>query len=214
MLYYAPAFRAAILVTLRLTFLSCLFGTLVGLPIAGLMLLPKPIGSIVSFLANTVRAIPDLVLFFFFYYFPYQALLGVQQPSPFISALLAMTTILAVFTGDLFREAILQSPRSQMLGVRAIGYKERQVFRYVTLPSVVRHTLPALIAFWIGILKMSSLASIIGVKDAVYVAKIGMAQSYRSLEAWIIIALIYIVLVLPTIYGLRYLQRRPWMQRQ
>lgn len=214
MLYYIPAFRAAILVTLRLTLLSCLLGTLLGFPTAGLMLLPKPFGAVVSFVANTVRAIPDIVLFFFFYYFPYGAILGVQPPSPFASAVLAMTTVLAVFSGDLFREAIRQSPRSQILGVRAIGFKESQVFRYVTLPSVVRHTLPALIAFWIGILKMSSLASVIGVKDTVYVAKIGMAQSYRSFEAWITVALIYILLVLPTIYGLKLFQRIPWMRRQ
>ena len=214
MIYYAPAFLAAIVVTLRLTLLSCFFGTLLGFPIASLMLLPNPSGSIVTFVIHIVRAIPDLVLFFFFYYFPYREILGIQPPSPFGSAMLAMTTVLAVFSGDLFREAIRQSPRNQMLGVRAIGFKETQVFRHVILPSVVRHTLPALMAFWIGILKMSSLASVIGVNDTVYVAKIGMAQSYRSFEAWITVALIYIILVMPAIYGIRFFQHIPWMQRQ
>jgi polar amino acid transport system permease protein len=214
MLYYAPAFRTALLVTLRLTTLACIFGTILGLPIAGLMLLPRGIGATLSFFVDIVRSIPDLVLFFFFYYFPYSAVLGSSPPSPFGSALLAMTTVLAFFTGDLFRESIRQAPRNQILGLRGIGFKDYQVLRYVVVPSVIRHTLPALIAFWIGILKMSSLASVIGVNDVVYVAKIGMAQSYRSLEAWITVALIYIALVMPAVYGLRLFQRQPWIQRQ
>lgn len=214
MLRYAPAFRAAILVTLRLTVFACIIGTALGLPVATLLLLPRPFGSVFLGLVDFLRSIPDLVLFFFFYYFPYRDLFGFQSPSPFVCALLAMSSILAVFTGDLFREAIRQAPRNQMLGVRAIGFTELQVAQHVLFPSLVRHTLPALVAFWIGVLKMSSLASVIGVTDVVYVAKVGMAQSYRSLEAWISVAIIYAALVVPSVYGLRFLQRRPWMQRQ
>jgi ABC-type amino acid transport system permease subunit len=213
-LYYMPAFYSAILVTLQLTVLSCIVGTLVGLPIAGLLALPRPISDTVSFLVDFLRAVPDLALFFLFYYFPYRAALGVEAPPPFVCAVLAMSTILALFSGALFSEAIHQAPRNQMLGLRAIGFSEFQVFRYAVLPAVARQTLPALIAFWIGILKMSSLASVIGVTDVVYVAKIQMAQSFRSLEAWIAVALIYAILVLPIVYFVRSLQRRPWMQRQ
>lgn len=213
-LNYMPAFGAAILVTLRLTVAACVIGTILGLPIAGLLLLPRPFGNILSALVDLVRSIPDLVLFFFFYYFPYTAIFGIKAPSPFTCALLAMTMVLAVFTGDLYREAIQQAPRNQMLGVRALGFTEPQVARHVVFPAVVRHTLPALIAFWIGMLKMSSLASVLGVADVVYVAKVSMAQSFRSLEAWMTVGLIYAVLVMPTVYALRFLQRRPWMQRQ
>lgn len=214
MLFYAPAFGAAILVTLSLTILSCIIGTAIGVPIAGLLLLPQPYRNIFGFLVDLMRSIPDLVLFFFFYYFPYREIFGFKTPEPFTCAVLAMSSALAVFTGDLFREAIHQTPRNQILGLSALGFTKSQVVRYVMIPSVVRHTLPALIAFWIGILKMSSLASVIGVTDVVYVAKTGMAQSYRSLEAWITVALIYSVLVMPAVYALRFLQRRPWMQRQ
>jgi polar amino acid transport system permease protein len=214
MLYRAPAFGAAILVTLRLTGLSCVLGSVLGIPIAALMLLPRPFGGIIAFLVHAVRAIPDLVLFFFYYYFPYQAIFAAESPSPFICALLAMTTALSVFAGDLFHEAIRQAPRNQMLGVRALGFTERQVARHVIFPAVVRHTLPALAAFWIGILKMSSLASVLGVTDVVYVAKVGMAQSYRSLEAWITVALIYVTLVMPLVYVVKFMQRRPWLRRQ
>jgi His/Glu/Gln/Arg/opine family amino acid ABC transporter permease subunit len=212
---YLPAFRSGIWITLQLTFYSCVFGTVLGLPVAALLTFPHPAVRAVLVLAvDTIRAVPDLVLFFFFFYFPYREVFGIEPLRPFISAVLAMTTILTMYCGDLFREAARQAPRSQALGLRGIGFSSLQVFRYATLPAVVRHALPSLVAFWIGILKMSSLASAIGVNDTVFVAKIGMAQSYRSLEAWITVALVYVVLVLPPVYGMRILQGRPWMQRQ
>src|ERR1700730_1835965 len=171
-LYYAPAFGKAVLVTLQLATVSCILGTLMGLPVAALLLLPRPISNIVTFFVDFLRAIPDLVLFFFFYYFPYREIFGVPAPQPFTCAVFAMSATLALFTGDLFREAFHQVPKNQILGLRALGFTETRVIRHVVIPAVIRHTLTALIAFWIGILKMSSLASIIGVTDVVYVAKI------------------------------------------
>ena len=45
-------------------------------------------------------------------------------------------------------------------------------------------------------------------------AKIAMSQSFRSLEAWTVVAAIYAALVLPMTYGLRALERSNWIKRQ
>jgi len=213
-LYNLPAYGRAVLVTLQLTVFACVAGTLAGLPVAGCMLIPGRVGQIGVFIIEAFRSVPDLVLFFFFYYFPYHEMFGILPPSPFACAFLAMSTVLAAFAGVLFRDAIRQAPRTHILGLRGLGLADSQIFRYAVMPAVVRQTLPALIAFWIGILKMSSLSSVIGVSEVTFVARTGMAQNYRSLEAWIAVALIYALLVTPSAYALKLLQRRPWMQRQ
>lgn len=213
-LHFLPAFGNAVLVTLALTLLSSVIGTLMGLPLVVLLRCPLLIRAPFVFVVDALRAIPNLVLIFFFYYFPYRELIGIEPFSPFLSALAALVVAQAAYSADAFRSALDQASRSQILAVRAIGYKERHVIWFVIIPSLVRQTLPIHIALWIGNLKLSSLASVIGVEDVVFVAKVSMTQSYRSLEAWIFVAAIYVLLVLPATYGLRFLERSSWIARQ
>lgn len=211
---YLPAFARGLLVTLELAFLSSIIGTLLGVPLAvGLRaswLISAPVWGVV----DVIRAIPNLVLIFFFYYFPYQQLFGLPAVSGFTCVLLALSIAQAAYSADLIRSAIQQVPRSQILGVLGIGLKPKQVLTHVTIPSVVKQTLPGHIALWIGNIKLTSLASVIGVTDVVYVAKLSMAQNFRSLEAWLFVALIYAAIVLPCTVALRQLERSNWILRQ
>ncbi len=214
LLPYTRAFAWGVVVTIELTLLSSAIGTLCGVPLAvalrGSPLVARPL----AFLIDVIRAVPTLVLIFFFYYFPYRDVLGVSPPSGFAAVLLTLVVAQACYTADLIRATIDQVPRAQVLGVEGIGFKPHQVVWYVVVPSVVRQALPGHIALWIGNLKLSSLASVIGVPDAVFVAKIAMSQSFRSLEAWTVVAAIYAALVLPLTYGLRALERSNWIKRQ
>lgn len=212
--YYLPAFGRAIIITVQLTVYSSLFGTILGIPIAILLRKRTIIRLPTQIVVDMIRAIPNLVLIFFCYYFPYEALFNIQPLTPFTAALIALIIAQAAYSADAFRAAIDQVPRQQILGVRALGFKESHVARFVILPSIVRQTLPIHVALWIGNLKLSSLASVIGVKDVVFVAKVSMAQSYRSIEAWIVVAIVFVALVLPCTYGLRLLERSAWIQRQ
>ncbi len=212
--YYLPAFERALMVTIELTILSSLIGTLLGVPVA-FLLRQSPFIRIPAWaFVDVTRAIPNLVLIFFFYYFPYDAVFGIRPLSAFASALLALIVAQAAYSADVIRAAIDQVPRNQILGLRSLGFKEYQVARHIVIPSVVKQTLPVHVAFWIGNLKLTTLASVIGVEDVVFVAKVSMAQSYRAIEAWMFVALIFIVLVLPSTYGLRWLERSAWIRRQ
>jgi polar amino acid transport system permease protein len=213
-MHYLPAFRRGLIVSLALAFGSSVIGTLAGIPLAGLLRLSKAIALPLAVLIDALRAIPNLVLIFFFYYFPYRELLGIEPASPFASALLALIVAQAAYSADLFRAALDQVPRHHKDGLRALGFTEAQVWRYAVLPSLVRQTLPVQVAFWIGNLKLSSLASVIGVEDVVFVAKIGMSQNFRSLESWLFVAGLYTALVLPAAYALRYLEQSAWIKRQ
>jgi polar amino acid transport system permease protein len=64
---------------------------------------------------------------------------------------------------------------------------------------------------YIGMLKMSSLASVINVSEVVFTAQTVISNVSRSLEAWVIVALIYIIMVVPATYGARILER--WLRQ-
>ena len=213
-LYYWPAFLRGAWVSLQLAVGSSVLGTLLGVPISFLLRGPRSLAAPSAFLVDILRAIPNLVLIFFFYYFPYRQLLGIVPLSPFQAALWALVAAQAAYSADVFRAAVDQVSRNQILGVQALGFDQRQVWQHVIVPSLVRQTLPIHVAFWIGNLKLSSLASVIGAEEVVFVARLSMAQNFRSLEAWLIVAAIYVVMVLPLTYGLRRLEHSSWIQRQ
>ena len=213
-LHFMPAYKRAVIVTINLAVLSSVLGTLLGVPLAVPLRWRRLVSLPLLFVIDIFRAIPNLVLIFFFYYFPYKELLGIQPVTPFTAALTALIVAQAAYSADVFRAAIDRVPQEQVLGLRALGFPERSIIWHVVVPHVTRQTLPTQVAFWIGNLKLSSLAYVIGVGEVVYVAKTGMAQNFRSLEAWLAVALIYIILVLPCAYILRMLEHSKWIRRQ
>lgn len=213
LLYYAPAFGKGVVVTLQLAVLASILGTLGGIPLGAALRLPG-IRLPTQLVVDVIRGTPNLVLIFLVYYFPTPEVFGVQSLSGFSSVLLALVVAQAAYTADLLRAAIGQVPRTQEDGLRAMGLTEWDVARFVKGPSLARQLVPAHVALWIGNLKLTSLASVIGVEDVVYVAKVSMSQSFRSLEAWLFVAAIYVVIVIPATYLLRLLERSAWISRQ
>jgi polar amino acid transport system permease protein len=120
---------------------------------------------------------------------------------------IAMSLNLAAFTSDLVRSAIENVPVGIIDAGRSLGMSGKQIRIHIIFPHVLRYIIPGMIVLYIGILKMTSLASVINVREIVYAAQTVIADISRSLEAWIIVALIYIILVVPTTYCARILEK-------
>jgi polar amino acid transport system permease protein len=211
---YETAFVLGAWLTLVLGVLSSAIGTILGIPVA-ISLRMHPIVSVpLGLVMDALRAIPNLVLILAAYYLPYQSLIGTTGPSPFGASLIGLSIAQMAYSADLFRAAIDAVPETQLLAVRGLGFREWQVARWVIWPSVVRQVLPSHMALWIGNVKLSSLASTIGVQETVFVARVAMSQTFRSLEAWVIVALVYVVLVTPLTLLQRRIERSGWIRRQ
>jgi polar amino acid transport system permease protein len=210
---YLHAFLRGIWVTIQLAVISSVAGTVLGFALAPI-LRTRFVGPVLSVLNDAARAVPILVLMLFFYYFPYVQVLGVEPPSAFVSAAAALTLAQINFTAEVVRGAIDGVSQKSILGARSLGLKEITIWRYVVIPDVIRQVLPTLVAFYIGNVKLSSLASVIGAEDVVFVARLAVSQTFRSLEAWVIVAAIYIALVLPLTVAARRLERSEWLLRR
>jgi polar amino acid transport system permease protein len=210
--YLGALVRGAI-VSIELTLISSIAGTVLGILIA-FPLRSRRFGTALSWVNDAMRAIPLIVLLFLFYYFPSRELLGLTSVSAFWAAAAALTLAQGNFTAEVVRTAMDGVPDSLVVSARSLGLKESAIFVHVIAPNVARQTLPTLIAFYIGNLKLSSLASIIGTEDVVYVARIAVSQTFRSLEAWILVACIYIILVTPCTILARKIEQSERMGRR
>jgi polar amino acid transport system permease protein len=192
---YWKAFLFGTATTLELTLLVVIIGTCLGVLVG--LLLPRRGARLVLYpIVDVVRAIPPLVLLLFMYFLLTQQVIGTTVTA-FWVYVVAMSLNLAAFTADVVRAAIENVPLASIQAARALGMSRKQVTRYILLPYVFREAVPAMTVLYIGMLKMSSLASVINVREVVYAAQTVIADISRSLEAWIVVAVIYIVLVVP-----------------
>ncbi|HEY0682072.1 MAG TPA: ABC transporter permease subunit [Steroidobacter sp.] len=185
--------RAA-LVTLLITVVSSVIGTAAGIALWGVSRGPLQPAFVLA--ADVVRIVPNLVIIFLVYYFPYNSF-GLVPPGPITSAIAGLAIAQCAYTFDVIRTVVPQVPAAQIEGFKAVGASREAIARHVYLPNIFRLAWAPHIALWIGNLKLSSLASVIGAPDLAYVARVAAANTFRLFEAWIAVSIVYVLLFVP-----------------
>lgn len=212
---YRYAFLRGAEWTLVLSLISIIIGTSVGVGWGTLLSAKsqalRPVSLFATFVGDLVRALPLLVLLLFVnYYVP--PIVGIH--STFWICITALSLNLAAFLADVIRGAISGVPRPLIEGALAVGMTDRQAMRRIILPEALRNVIPAFTLLYIDILKMSSLASVIGYPELANIGGQISARTFRPLEVIAAVALIYIVIVLPLTWGQRKLELSPWFMRR
>lgn len=120
--------------------------------------------------------------------------------------------LLSVFTGayltEILRGGLESIPQAQLDSARAVGFDGRQVLRYVVFPQALRRVLPALAGQFVSLVKDSSLLMVIGVNEFTYQARAFYAATYLGVEAFLPLAVGYLLLTLPISAFAHWLERR------
>ena len=112
------------------------------------------------------------------------------------------------YLGEILRGGVESIPRTQWESARAVGFDRMQVYRHVIFPQALRRVLPAVAGQFVSLIKDSSLLSVIGVQEFAYQAKVYTSRTYGGLEAYVPLALGYLVLTAPVAYLSHRLERR------
>jgi ABC-type amino acid transport system permease subunit len=168
------------------------------------------IRSVVVVVLDVIRAIPLLLLILICYYGLPQLLnaplfrfwrvaVGSTEirVSPVASVVVAMSMNLAAFVADLVRAAALAVPRGSLLAARALGMHHSTTWRRIILPHVMREILPGLALLYITMLKLSTLASVVAIYELLHTADNIIQSSYRTLELYVALCVIFILIVVP-----------------
>lgn len=114
--------------------------------------------------------------------------------TPFLAAFLALTLIGVAYLTEILRGAYLAVPDGQRQAAAALGLRPWQVHVLVVLPQAIRIALPPLINEFISLLKTTSLAMVISLREMMTVATFAISSSFRFLE-WYGAALAYYLLL-------------------
>ena len=141
------------------------------------------------------RCTPLLVQIVWFYY-ALPVLLGLQIPAV-VAATLVLSCYTAAFYAEIFRAGIASIERGQWDAARAIGLRPWPVMRRVILPQAIRRMVPPFMNQSITQLKNTSLVSTIAVPDLLYQSELITGDTYRPLEVYTTVAIIYFALLFP-----------------
>jgi polar amino acid transport system permease protein len=141
------------------------------------------------------RCTPLLVQLIWFYY-ALPVILNVQIPAP-VAASLALTLYAGSFYAEIFRAGIQSIDRGQWDAARALGMRRGRLMRRVILPQAIKRMIPPMLSQTLMQLKNTSLISTMAVGELLYQGTVITAATYRPLEVYTIIAVIYFAVLFP-----------------
>jgi polar amino acid transport system permease protein len=109
---------------------------------------------------------------------------------------------------EIVRGAIQSVDRGQMEAARSIGLSARQAMASVILPQAIVRMIPPLGNEFIALIKNSALVSLLTIHDLMHEGQKIISVSYRSLEVYLAVAVLYFVLTGLTTLALGRLELR------
>jgi polar amino acid transport system permease protein len=182
--------------TLLYTIGSIAFGLIIGL-LVGLLRLSRNWLLTLPLIAyiEAFRCTPLLVQIIWFYY-AFPVLVGVDMPAV-VAGMLVLSLYTGAFYAEIFRGGVISIERGQWDAARAIGMRHVDVLRRVILPQAIKRMIPPFLNQSIIQLKNTSLVSTIAVADLLYQGQLITSATYRPLETYTTVALIYFAILFP-----------------
>ncbi len=112
----------------------------------------------------------------------------------FVAGAIALAVVTAAYSSEVWVGALHAVPAGQREAATALGLAPRQVFRFVTLPQLLRVALPGLGNLWTILVKDTSLISTLAVSDLLRSASEASRATLRPILFYSIAALIYLVI--------------------
>ena len=179
--------------TIGLTLSTLVFGGLLGLLLAVMRLNKrKALSRAAQTYIWVFRGTPLLVQLIIIYTGLPQ--LGLVRFSVLESAMLGLALNEAAYLSEILRGGILSVAKGQTEAARAMGLKPFQIFRLVVLPQALRVIIPPLGNSVNGLLKTTSIASVISMEEVLRRGQILMQQKFQVLEVFMVVAILYLAM--------------------
>jgi len=206
---------SGLVTTVQLVFLSLVLGLLFAVPLAVLRTSSnRLVSGSVWIYTYVFRGTPLLIQLYVIYYGVAQ-IPGIQETfwwlifrEPFYPALLAFTLNTCAYTTEIFRGALVATPRGEIEAARAYGMSRMLILRRILLPSAARRAVQAYSNEVIFMLHASAIASVVTIIDLTGAARDIYSRFYAPFDAFIAVALIYMCLTFILIFVFRKLEKR------
>lgn len=203
---FLPPLLQGTYLTILLTILSLILSLIIGFVVAlGRMSKVRLISGVCKVYISIFRGTPLLVQLMYIYY----ALPSIGIDLTAIqAAIIGLALNESAYLAEIFRAGIQSIPKGQTEAAYSIGMRASKAMRRIILPQAIKNVLPAIGNAAIILLKNSSLAAIITVVELTRSGEILAASTFRTLEVFTLIAILYWLLHYPLALLVNYLEKK------
>jgi polar amino acid transport system permease protein len=200
-----PEFWAGTQATIIYSAISLCLAVAIGLVVAlARMSFFAPFRWIARGYIDFVRGTPALVQIFFVYFgLP---TIGINLAAP-VAAVIALAINSGGYLAEIFRGGIVSVEKGQGEAARSLGMSSGQALRRIILPQAALRVIPATAGEFTNLVKGTSLLSTISVMELTRVAQVIVGVTFRPIEAYIAIAVVYFILNAVIAQGAIWLER-------
>lgn len=197
--------------TVKLFALTIIFALPLGLPFAlGSNCRIAPLRWLSKLYIWVFRGTPLMLQLFFFYFFLpifFQKLGSNFMLDAFPTAVLTFVLNYAAYFAEIYRAGIESIDRGQYEAAQTLGISKTRTLFGIILPQTIKRVLPPVFNETITLVKDTALVNVIGVAELLKVAK-GAVNRDQDATAYLVAALIYLVMTFVLTMVARYLERR------
>ncbi len=199
--------------TLLLCLLSLCFAMVIGLIFALLNVSRNRVSNFIGTVyVDAVRGVPLIVLAYFIYFGLPAGMKALGAVDFRLTALQAGTAALSMNCGaymaEIIRAGIQSVDKGQMEAARSLGLTYGKSMRLVVLPQAIKTMIPSIINQFIITLKDTSILSVIGFPELTNMGKNISGNTFKSLETWAIIGIVYMIVIISLSKVAKKIERR------
>jgi polar amino acid transport system permease protein len=135
------------------------------------------------------------------------------ETSPFWWGVISLTITYGAYMAEVYRAGIEAVPMGQTEAARSLGMSHGQSMRYIIVPQAIRKVIPPLLNDFIALMKDTSLVSILGAADVVYVGRQIQSETFNG-SALMLGAFMFLIVTIPLARFVDYLIAREQKRTQ
>ena len=177
-------------VTLEITLLSALFGTILGFLLFLLCESKKGVKRVVMACSNAIQNIPLLVVLMIVYF----VVFGSLDISPVLAGVITFSFVFSLTVLSVLSVGVKAINQGQYESALALGLSRAQIYTRILIPQIVRLQLPIYKGELVGLLKSTAIVGYISVMDLTKAGDIIRSRTFEAFFPLIVSAFIYFLL--------------------
>jgi len=190
--FLASGLWLTVLLSITAVTASFIFGLAVAL---GRLYGPGCLKALLVFYIDSMRAIPVFVVLVWIYFAV--PIISGHTFAPFWAALTGITIHVAAYVAEVIRAGLTSIRKGQIQAGLAIGMSSSQILRHILLPQAIVRMLPAFGSIISVTIKDTAIAAVIAVPELMRQAETLAGQSYRPIEIFTTVMVIYFLIIFP-----------------
>lgn len=202
-----PFLLSGIQQTLTISAATLVLAMLGGLVLVSLDLSRWRAVRLVSITFGEIVRNTPLLIQLLWYYYVIPISFGFDIPAT-VAAIMGLSIYSSAFIGEVYRAGIQGIPKGHVEAAKVLGLSKVQTFTRIILPQAFWASLPPLASNFVILIKYSSLASVLSVPEITRRATELSSITFRPLEIFSTVAVMYFVICWPLTLTIRFLERR------